>query len=184
MAARRLAAAVLAAGLLAVFAVTAAPAHAAVAAPAHPAAVSVHAVTAAIASPGYVRDGVGSGPGGSLAGNRALNWAESHATGHWYCYGGTGPSCYDCSGLVMEAFARGAGISLPRTTYEMPGSPRLHWIPLADARRGDILFYGAGHVELDTVWPGTSFGAHDSGSLIGWISWGPWWRPTSAYRVW
>jgi hypothetical protein len=139
-----------------------------------------HAATAARGVP----VAVASANGGSLAGNEALNWAERHATGHGYCFGGTGPSCWDCSGLVMTAFRYGAGISLPRTTWAMPGSPRLHWIPLADARRGDILFYGPGHVELDTVWPHVSFGAHDPGSAIGWIRWGPWWAPTAAYRVW
>jgi len=48
--------------------------------------------------------------GGSWAGNAALNWAEGHAAGCWYSYGGT--SCspgYDCSGLVMEALGHAAG---------------------------------------------------------------------------
>jgi hypothetical protein len=144
------------------------------------AAAPAHAATSARGAPVAVQ----SAYGGSRAGNEALNWAERHAAGHGYCFGGTGPSCWDCSGLVMTAFRYGAGIVLPRTTYAMPGSPRLHRIPLADARRGDILFYGPGHVELDTVWPHASFGAHDAGSLIGWISWGPWWHPTAAYRVW
>ena len=72
--------------------------------------------------------------GGSAAGNAALDWAEGHAAGCWYSYGGTG--CYpgyDCSGLVMEAFAHGAGITLPRTTYEMLGSRHLHWVPASQA---------------------------------------------------
>ena len=30
-----------------------------------------------------------------------------------YCWGGTGPSCYDCSGLAMEAYAS-AGVTIPR----------------------------------------------------------------------
>ena len=126
-----------------------------------------------------------SGHGGSRAGNAALNWAERHATGCWYSYGGT--SCspgYDCSGLVMEAFGHGAGIWLPRTTYGMLGSPRLHWIPLSQARRGDLMFYGSGHVEINTIWYHATFGAHDWGQRVGWITWGPWWQPTAAYRVW
>jgi hypothetical protein len=48
---------------------------------------------------------------------RAYNWAKTQYRKP-YEYGGTGPSGYDCSGLVMEAY-RHAGISLPRTTYEM-----------------------------------------------------------------
>jgi cell wall-associated NlpC family hydrolase len=121
---------------------------------------------------------------GSRAGNAALNWAERHATGCWYSYGGS--SCspgYDCSGLVMEAFGHGAGIWLPHSTYAMLASPRLHRIPLSQARRGDLMFYGSGHVEINTVWHHQTFGAHDWGRRVGWTTWGPWWYPTAAYRV-
>jgi len=91
-----------------------------------------------------------SGYGGSRAGNAALNWAERHATGCWYYYGGTGCSPgFDCSGLVMEAFGHGAGIWLPHSTYAMLGNPHLHRIPLSQARRGDLMFYGSGHVEIN-----------------------------------
>jgi cell wall-associated NlpC family hydrolase len=119
--------------------------------------------------------------GGSPAGNAALDWAEAHAAGCWYAYGGT--SCaqgYDCSGLVMEAFGQGAGIWLPRTTYAMLGSPHLHWIPASQARRGDLAFYGSDHVEILTRWHRMTFGAHDSGSRVGWIT--EWMQPTY-YRV-
>jgi cell wall-associated NlpC family hydrolase len=126
-----------------------------------------------------------SGYGGSWAGNAALNWAERYAAGCWYSYGGS--SCspgYDCSGLVMEAFGHGAGIWLPHSTYAMLASPHLHWIPLSEARRGDLMFYGSGHVEINTAWYHQTFGAHDWGQRVGWITWGPWWYPTAAYRVW
>ena len=119
--------------------------------------------------------------GGSAAGNAALDWAEAHAAGCWYAYGGT--SCaqgYDCSGLVMEAFGHGAGIWLPRTTYAMLASPHLHPIPAAQARRGDLAFYGSGHVEILTRWYRMTFGAHDWGSRVGWIT--EWMQPTF-YRV-
>ena len=123
--------------------------------------------------------------GGSRAGNAALNWAERHAAGCWYSYGGS--SCspgYDCSGLVMEAFGHGAGIWLPHSTYAMLANRHLHWIPLSQARRGDLMFYGSGHVEINTVWYHKTFGAHDWGQRVGWATWGPWWHPTAAYRVW
>jgi cell wall-associated NlpC family hydrolase len=148
-----------------------AAAGAAAAAPAAQASVSHSAVTSAY--------------GGSQAGNAALNWAERHAAGCWYSYGGS--SCargYDCSGLVMAAFAHGAGISLPHSTYSMLGSRHLHWIPLSQARRGDLMFYGSGHVEINTIWYHQTFGAHSSGQRVGWIKWGPWWHPTAAYRIW
>jgi cell wall-associated NlpC family hydrolase len=121
---------------------------------------------------------------GESPGARALDWAEAHATGLPYIYGGTGPYGYDCSGLVYEAVLEADGITLPRDTYEMlAGSPHLEQIPLADAQRGDLLFYGSGHVEFDTIWYHMSFGAHDSGSSIGWITWGGSWVPTMALRV-
>ena len=161
-----IAAAVLAAALLAPGA-----AAAAAAAPAAQASVSHSAAT--------------SGYGGSRAGNAALNWAEQHATGCWYYYGGSACSPgYDCSGLVMEAFGHGAGIWLPHSTYAMLGNPHLHWIPLSQAQRGDLMFYGSGHVEINTIWNHVTFGAHDWGQRTGWITWGPWWYPTAAYRVW
>ena len=126
-----------------------------------------------------------SGYGRSRAGNAALNWAERHAAGCWYSYGGS--SCsrgFDCSGLVMEAFGHGAGIWLPHSTYAMLASKHLHRIPLSQARRGDLMFYGSGHVEMNTIWYHQTFGAHSTGQRVGYIKWGPWWYPTAAYRVW
>jgi cell wall-associated NlpC family hydrolase len=161
---------VAASALVATLALGAGTAVTAAAAPAAQAAVSHSAVMSA--------------NGGSSAGNAALNWAEKHATGCWYSYGGT--SCgrgYDCSGLVMEAFGHGAGIWLPHSTYSMLGNKHLHRIPLSQARRGDLMFYGSGHVEINTTWYHQTFGAHDSGTRVGWIKWGPWFYPTAAYRV-
>ena len=156
-------------------AVLLAPAAATVAAPAAQAAVSHSASHSAVAS----------SSGGSRAGNSALSWAERHAAGCWYTYGGS--SCsqgYDCSGLVMEAFGHGAGIWLPHSTYAMLGNRHLHWIPLSKARRGDLMFFGSGHVEINTVWYHMTFGAHHSGTRVGWRTWSPYWHPTAAYRVW
>jgi len=112
--------------------------------------------------------------------NNALGWAYRQA-GKWYCYGGTGPSCYDCSGLVVEAYQH-AGISLPRTTYGMLSSPRLHWIPARDRRPGDLAFYGPGHVELVT--PRYTFGAQNAGTRVWWHSPSQWWYPTMYFEVW
>ena len=108
----------------------------------------------------------------------ALAWAESQA-GKWYCYGGTGP-CYDCSGLVMRAYQH-AGIYLPRTTYGMLASSHLVRIPAGQRKRGDLAFYGSGHVELVTA-RGT-FGAASAGTRIGWHYPNPWWHPTMYFRV-
>jgi cell wall-associated NlpC family hydrolase len=108
----------------------------------------------------------------------ALRWAESQA-GKWYCFGGTG-GCFDCSGLVMSAY-RHAGISIPRTTYGMLASPRLHQIAASQRQRGDLAFYGSGHVELVTA-RGT-FGAAAPGTQVGWHHPSGWWHPTMYFRV-
>lgn len=120
--------------------------------------------------------------GGSSAGNKALNWAEAHALGHWYSWGGSGPSVYDCSGLVMAAFAHGAGISLPHSTYSMLVNGHLHRV--YSPQRGDLAFFGSGHVEVVTAWWHTTFGAHHSGTTVGWSTWNSYWAPTAFYRVW
>ena len=124
--------------------------------------------------------------GGSWQGNAALNWAEAHATGCWYEWAGAGPCSrgFDCSGLVMEAVGNATGIWLPHSTYSMLSSPHLHRIALSQARRGDLMFYGSGHVEINTIWYHQTFGAHNSGSRVGYIHWGYGWYPTAAYRVW
>jgi cell wall-associated NlpC family hydrolase len=109
----------------------------------------------------------------------ALEWAE-HQAGKWYCWGGNGPSCFDCSGLVVAAYQH-AGISLPRTTFEMLDSPLLRQIPASQRRRGDLAFYGSGHVELVTF-SGT-FGALHTGAQIGWHIPNQWWHPTLYFRV-
>jgi hypothetical protein len=108
----------------------------------------------------------------------ALRWAERQA-GKWYCFGGTG-GCFDCSGLVMSAY-RHAGISIPRTTYGMLASPRLHRIAASQRQRGDLAFYGSGHVELVTA-RGT-FGAAAPGTRVGWHHPSAWWHPTMYFRV-
>lgn len=112
---------------------------------------------------------------------RALRWAENYR-GCWYSYGHTGPCSYgfDCSGLVYEAY-RHQGYAIPRTTYGMldwRGLWRI-WRP----RPGDLAFYGSGHVELVTRLWHTTFGAHHTGTRIGWVTWGYGWAPTEFFRV-
>ena len=108
----------------------------------------------------------------------ALLWAESKA-GHPYVYGGTGPG-YDCSGLVYEAYLR-EGVSIGRDTYDMLANRHLVRIALSQVRRGDLEFYGDGHVELATR--RGSFGALEPGTLVGWHRPSASWHPTMAFRV-
>jgi cell wall-associated NlpC family hydrolase len=98
-----------------------------------------------------------------------------------YVWGGTGPFGFDCSGLVYAAYGA-AGLMLPRTTTEMLASPLLIRIPKSQARRGDLAFFGTGHVELFDYGSWT-LGAQHTGTLVGYHLMNVWWHPTMYFRV-
>jgi peptidoglycan DL-endopeptidase CwlO len=75
--------------------------------------------------------------GGSGAGAVAVRWAMSQV-GRPYCYGGAGPSCYDCSGLTMRAWGQ-AGVSLPHSSSAQYGVGR--HISAGELQPGDLIFY-------------------------------------------
>jgi peptidoglycan DL-endopeptidase CwlO len=75
--------------------------------------------------------------GGSGAGAVAVRWAMSQV-GRPYCYGGAGPSCYDCSGLTMRAWGQ-AGVSLPHSSAAQYGVGR--HISASELQPGDLVFY-------------------------------------------
>ncbi|MFT8396555.1 SH3 domain-containing protein [Propionibacterium sp.] len=75
----------------------------------------------------------------------AIDFAMSKV-GMPYIWGGTGPSGYDCSGLVQAAY-KSAGISLPRTTWDQVNAGTR--VSLADAEPGDLVFfYDDSHVGI------------------------------------
>jgi peptidoglycan DL-endopeptidase CwlO len=104
-----------------------------------------------------------------------------HQRGKPYEWGGTGPYGFDCSGLVYAAY-RSRGVILPRTTYGMLSSRHLVRISKAQARPGDLAFYGSGHVELYDHGDWT-YGAADAGTRIGFHLMGPWWHATMYFAV-
>jgi peptidoglycan DL-endopeptidase CwlO len=104
-----------------------------------------------------------------------------HQRGKPYEWGGTGPYGFDCSGLVYAAY-RSRGVVLPRTTYGMLSSRHLVRISKAQARPGDLAFYGSGHVELYDHGNWT-YGAADAGTRIGFHLMGPWWHATMYFAV-
>ena len=61
-----------------------------------------------------------------------------------YCWGGTGPGCFDCSGLTYAAWAW-AGAPIPRTSELQ--AEKLPSLPLALAQPGDVV-WRPGHVGL------------------------------------
>ena len=100
----------------------------------------------------------------------AYLWAIERDGGCPYVWGGNGPcpAGFDCSGLVVDAYAH-VGIWLPRTTWEMLGYWRVRQIPWSDARAGDLVFEnGGGHVLLYSGHAGWGFGAHSQGHPSGW----------------
>jgi cell wall-associated NlpC family hydrolase len=71
---------------------------------------------------------------GSVA--TAVTFTEAQV-GKPYCWGGQGPGCFDCSGLVFAAYAA-AGIHIARTTFQwQQDGPQ---IPLSQIQPGDLLF--------------------------------------------
>jgi cell wall-associated NlpC family hydrolase len=98
-----------------------------------------------------------------------------------YVWGGTGPRGFDCSGLVYASY-RSRGVKLPRTTFGMLRSWHLVRIRKSQARRGDLAFFGSGHVELYDRGSWT-FGAEDSGTRIGFHRMNRFWHPTMYFRV-
>ncbi len=74
--------------------------------------------------------------------------AAAHAAlGAPYAWGSTGPSSFDCSGLMYWAY-RHAGVTLPRTSQGQLNAGRR--VSLRDARPGDLVIYrgDASHVGM------------------------------------
>ncbi|MFI8966660.1 NlpC/P60 family protein [Streptomyces sp. NPDC053493] len=73
--------------------------------------------------------------------------AARSAIGKPYVWGATGPSAFDCSGLMVWSY-RQAGIGLPRTSQAQRHAGRR--IPLSQAQPGDLVTYrsDASHVAI------------------------------------
>jgi cell wall-associated NlpC family hydrolase len=89
-------------------------------------------------------------PAASLAQGAAAA-AISFATGEVgkpYVWGATGPSTYDCSGLILRAF-QAAGVNLPRVSREQfyAGGQ----VPVQQAQPGDLLFYATDPTDPTTI---------------------------------
>ncbi|GAB3297583.1 C40 family peptidase [Parasphingorhabdus pacifica] len=80
-----------------------------------------------------------SGTGASAS--NAISYADDQI-GSPYVWGATGPDTFDCSGLTQQAW-KAAGVNIPRTSkvqYQFGGER----LPLAEARPGDLVFWGSG----------------------------------------
>jgi len=95
-----------------------------------------------------------------VAAARAVAYATS-LYGKPYCWGGTGPHCYDCSGLTFMSW-QAAGKPVPRTSAGQ--HRRLAHLPLSEALPGDIV-WRPGHVGL-LVGGGWAIHAPRSGQTV------------------
>ncbi|MBT2445991.1 C40 family peptidase [Streptomyces sp. ISL-43] len=94
-----------------------------------------------------------------------VNFARAQV-GKAYVVGGTGPSSFDCSGLVQAAY-RTAGVTLPRMSQAQSSAGTS--VSLSALQPGDILYWGskgsAYHVAI-YVGGGKFVGAQNSGTGI------------------
>jgi len=84
-------------------------------------------------------------PAPAVSGGAGAALAYAYAQlGKPYCYAGVGPSCFDCSGLTMMAWAQ-AGVSMPHGSTEQWNM--FPHVPLSQAQPGDLIVWD-GHVGL------------------------------------
>ena len=94
------------------------------------------------------RDGNNDNAGGSRRGAQAaIDFALSQL-GDMYLWGGTGPSRWDCSGLVMGAWER-AGVQLPH--YSVAQYEQVRHIDEDELRPGDLIFWALNPDDPGTI---------------------------------
>ena len=90
-----------------------------------------------------------------------------------YVWGASGPGSYDCSGLMMAAWAY-AGVSIPRVSYDQMSA--LPAVSLSALQPGDILgFAGNSHVGL-YVGHGMVIDAPHSGAVVEKVALAGWYQ--------
>jgi cell wall-associated NlpC family hydrolase len=78
----------------------------------------------------------------------ALHFAR-HQKGKPYRWGGVGPKGYDCSGLMMKAYAK-AGVTIPRVANDQYGAGEP--VLLSHARAGDLVFHASDLTNPRTIY--------------------------------
>ena len=65
-----------------------------------------------------------------------------------YVYGASGPSAFDCSGLISYVYKNAANKTLPRTTYGQITLGKTVSVSTKKLKKGDLLFWGNYHVGI------------------------------------
>jgi cell wall-associated NlpC family hydrolase len=103
--------------------------------------VAQAAETASPAAAGWAGvSGIGISSGTSLTVPETRTFLEAALSrlGYAYVWGGSGPTVFDCSGLVQWSL-RQAGVAMPRVAAQQAETGPL--VPLAQLQPGDLLFY-------------------------------------------
>jgi cell wall-associated NlpC family hydrolase len=101
-------------------------------------------------------------PDGNSIGVQALRWALTRR-GDAYVWGGSGPTTFDCSGLVMWAYAH-VGVSLAHLTFDQWNEGE--HVSRDQLQPGDLIFlYGLDHVGL-YVGDGLYLNAPHTGTVV------------------
>ena len=129
---------------------------------------------AQVAGPGATRGGNDAGPttfSGPLppasgSAGAAIGYAQAQL-GKPYCYAGTGPGCFDCSGLTMMAW-RAAGVGMDH--YSGDQYAEFPHVPMNALEPGDLVFTAdpGQHVGL-YVGDGEVIHAPHTGAVVSYI---------------
>lgn len=111
------------------------------------------------------------GAGGAIA-------AALSKIGSPYVWGAAGPNVFDCSGLVLWAYAQ-VGVSLPH--YSGAQYAMTTRISASQLQPGDLVFWGAGGSEHVAIYMGGNQLVHAFGSGVATTQLAGWWKTPTGY---
>lgn len=103
---------------------------------------------AGVPDPAGCGEGVGNYLLASSAAGTAIEFTKQQL-GEPYLWGGNGPDQWDCSGILVKAFAA-AGVKIPRVANDQYMSGGAH-LPVREAKAGDLIFWATNPANPVTV---------------------------------
>ncbi|XVV04841.1 C40 family peptidase [Actinosynnema sp. CA-248983] len=101
-----------------------------------------------VPDPAGCGEGVGNYLLASSAAGTAIEFTKQQL-GEPYLWGGNGPDQWDCSGILVKAFAA-AGVKIPRVANDQYMSGGAH-LPVREAKAGDLIFWATNPANPVTV---------------------------------